>query len=107
MYTHNHPSIASLTTLRSPQLIHLSNSLLELFVLALLVAVSLRLQSQSLASSPHSLQSLNSPRTSMADSTLHIDNDSEESEGSHNCLDIGLVALLRASPLGLQLGIHH
>jgi hypothetical protein len=40
------PSIASLTTLSSPQLIHLCNTLLKLLVLALLVAMSLCLQSQ-------------------------------------------------------------
>jgi hypothetical protein len=79
-------SIASCPSLRSSDLIHLCHSLLELLVLALLVAMAFLLLQKDQHDGLVLLQRLTIPHTSMEDSTLCADIDLTVSGDAHSYL---------------------
>lgn len=96
-------SIASLSALCCPQLVHLLDALLEFEVLALFIRMSLVLggsvsMHRSFPSFPK--RALCVPRTSMADRTPRIDTGSMGSEDVRMSLGRAGAALQRSSPRG-------
>lgn len=107
-------SIASLSLLRSSQLVHLGDALLELVVLAFLIGVSLVLYrkqpsvTQVCAMSNCNIQQQSSstwaiPRTSTADSTPRSGSGSAVSADGRSCLCTGWGGGRRTFPRGWRL----